>query len=77
MVKHQHPSGRPVRRERVVAPSKFNYLPDPSCVYATPRLRPKQPLPATDAVSHLRIETVDDDWQGVHWGMGFVIFGEK
>ena len=73
MVKHPHPSGRPIRRERKGARSQFNYLPEPNIVYATARLRPRPALPVADAIGYRRTEEFDDSWQGIHW-VGFIHF---
>lgn len=53
--KDQHPSGRPIRREKRVAKPSWNHLPDPAVVYATPRLRPQAQV-KIDAVGFWRPE---------------------
>jgi hypothetical protein len=70
--KHPHPSGRPIRHEERKPRQYWNYPPDPGVVYATPRLRPKPPLPVADAIGYLRVEPHADEDHAVR--IGFVVF---
>ena len=62
-MKNPHPSGRPIRSRHIKPVSRFNYPPDPSCIYATPRLRPKLPVSLVDAIGYLRVEA-GPGWDG-------------
>ena len=82
MVKHRHPSGRPINprvvKKRVINPDP-PYRPD--VVYATPRLRPefdrKNAPGFVDAVSQHRIYPSEEDGLAYDRRIGFVTFPEK
>lgn len=80
MIKHPHPSGRPIRQP--IRPKRRTIDTDapmrPDVIYATPRLRPEfdksRRGPVTDAIGYREIEPLDDGsepWAGI----GFVRFG--
>ena len=73
-MKHPHPSGRPIQQvEKKWRQTAFQY---PAETFATPRLRPKTPLPVADAIGYKTVDALsyaasDDE---VIARIGFVIF---
>ena len=70
LMKHPHPSGRPIRKDDKIGRQYWNY---PAETYATPKLRPKAAAPLADAVGYLRVNPTNDD-DGVTGRIGFVVF---
>jgi hypothetical protein len=73
MAKNPHPSGRPIRDSRETKKSSSVWWRCPLEQAATPRLRPKPPLPVADAIGYLRVERHADE-DHVAGRVGFVIF---
>jgi hypothetical protein len=76
-VKHPHPSGRPIRRNKRIERQQWNYPHDPAVVCTPcPACAPSPNLPVADAIAYKEIGSSDSDWQGVHWvgKIGFVVF---
>jgi hypothetical protein len=70
-MKHPHPSGRPIRNdERKPRPALIPIGPD--IVYATPRLRPRPPVPVADAIGYREVPPIADEDHAP--GIGFVLF---
>lgn len=65
MIKHPHPSGRPIRRvEKKQRRTVWDY---PAETFATPKLRPRWKPPPADAIGFREIAPIESGWPG-QWG---------